>query len=273
MVKKLFKHEFIAYWRVMSIVYLVLFTVAGAGRVIQFFETDSTPYKIVFTFSCITYGISILAALGFTFVLGIVRFYKNLFTGEGYLTLTLPVTPSQHIWVKVATAVCMELVTLVAVLLSGCIITAGDMLVEIWKAAAYLLGQLWGEIGAQSIAIGSEIAVLFLLGSFSSYLLYYTFIAIGQLFKKHRILAAVGAYFVYYIASQVVSTILVVVISILSMSGALDGFFAWLVELSQHHPYILTHGTIWVCALLPLAAIWVEFLIIRGIVSRKLNLE
>ena len=273
MVKKLFKHEFIAYWRVMSIVYLVLFTVAGAGRVIQFFETDSTPYKIVFTFSCITYGISILAALGFTFVLGIVRFYKNLFTGEGYLTLTLPVTPSQHIWVKVATAVCMELVTLVAVLLSGCIITAGDMLVEIWKAVAYLLGQLWGEIGAQSIAIGSEIAVLFLLGSFSSYLLYYTFIAIGQLFKKHRILAAVGAYFVYYIASQVVSTVLTVILSFVTISGEFEEFLIWLADLAQNQPYTLIHCSLGIIALFVLAGCLIEFWIVRRIITKKLNLE
>ena len=273
MVKKLFKHEFFALWRVMGIVYAILLTIATVGRFIQFFETASTSYAIVFRFSCITYGISVAAALGFAFVLGIVRFYKNLFSAEGYLTHTLPATPSQHIWVKAITAVTMQLVTILVVLLSGCIITAGDMLSELWKSAAYLLSKLFGVIGFHSVLLGFELLVFFVLMMFSTLMLCYTCISIGQLSKKNRILAAVGAYFVYYIASQVVSTILVVVISILSMSGALDGFFVWLVELSQHHPYILTHGTIWVCALLPLAAIWVEFLIIRGIISRKLNLE
>ena len=273
MVKKLFKHEFWSYWRIMGIVYLILLTVATAGRIIQFFENDGIAYEIVFSISCVTYGICVAATLGFGFVLGIIRFYKHLFSAEGYLTLTLPVTPSQHIWVKAATAVGVQLVTILVILLSGCVITAGEMLSEIWKAAAYLLGKAYEAIGWQSIVFGCEIVALYILGMFAGIMLYYTFISIGQLFKKHRILAAVGAYFVYYIASQVVSTILVVVISILSMSGALDGFFVWLVELSQHHPHILTHGTIWVCALLPLAAIWVEFLIIRGIVSRKLNLE
>ena len=273
MVKKLFKHEFFAYWRTMSIVYLVLFTVAGAGRIIQFFETDSTHYNIVFTFSCITYGISILAVLGFTFVLGIVRFYRNLFTAEGYLAFTLPVTPSQHIWVKAATAVCMQLVTLVAVLLSFCIITAGELLVEIWKAAVYLLGQLWEAIGAQSIAIGSELAVLFVLGMFSSVLLYYTFIAIGQLFKKHRILAAVGAYFVYYILSQVVSAVLTVVLSVVAVSGALEEFFTWLVDFARNQPYTLIHCTLGIIGLFIIAGCLIEFWIVRRIITKKLNLE
>ncbi len=273
MVKKLFKHEFFAHWRVMSIVYLVLFTVATAGRVIQFFETDSTPYEIVFTFSCATYGICVLAALVFTFVMGIIRFYRNLFTAEGYLTFTLPVTPSQHIWVKAATAVCMQLVTSFAILLSGCIITAGEMLVEIWKAAVYLLGGLWENIGAQSIAIGGELAVLSVLGTFSSILLYYTFISIGQLFKKNRILAAVGAYFVYYIASQVVSTVLTVVLSFLTVSGAFEEFMMWLADFAQQQPYTLIHCILWILMLLQIFVILIEFWIVRRIITRKLNLE
>ena len=273
MVKKLFKHEFFAFWRVMVIVYAILLTVAGAGRIIQFFETDSTTYAIVFRFSCTTYGISVAAALGFAFVLGIVRFYKNLFSAEGYLTHTLPVTPSQHIWVKAITAVSVQLVTILVVLLSGCIITAGDMLSEIWKSAMYLLDKVFGAIGFQGVVIGLELLVFLILVLFSNLMLYYTCISIGQLSKKNRILAAVGAYFVYYILSQVVSTILLVVVSMLSVSGVLDRFVARLMIFSLQHPYILVHSTIWIFALLPIAAILVEFLIIRRIISRKLNLE
>ena len=132
MVKKLFKHEFLAYTRIMGIVYIILLTVAAAGRVVQIFEDDSISYSIVSTISFITYGVSIGAALGFTTVLAIVRFYKNLFTSEGYLSFTLPVTATQHILVKAVTAVTMTIATLVAVMLSVSVITAGEVLVEIW---------------------------------------------------------------------------------------------------------------------------------------------
>ena len=273
MVKKLFKHEFAFYWRIMSIVYLILFTVAGANRIIQCFENDSTAYSIVFTVSCITYGICLIAALGFGFVLGIVRFYKHLFTAEGYLTLTLPVTPSQHILVKVVSAVCVQVVTSLMIALSVCIITAGQMLVEIWKAAAYLFGKIYEAIGAQSIAIGGEVLLMFVLSLCASIMLYYTFISIGQLFKKNRILAAVGAYFVYYIASQVVSTVLMVMFSLLVASGAFDNFAVWLADMIQQHPYWLVHGTIWIGILLVSIGILVEFLIVRRIITKKLNLE
>ena len=51
MVKKLFKHEFLAYMRILSVVYVILLTVAAATRIIQLFESDSIYYKIVSVFS------------------------------------------------------------------------------------------------------------------------------------------------------------------------------------------------------------------------------
>ena len=53
MVKKLFKHEYLSYVRVMSIVYVILLTMAAANRIIQLFEADTVAYKIVSVFSFI----------------------------------------------------------------------------------------------------------------------------------------------------------------------------------------------------------------------------
>ena len=273
MVKKLLKHEFLAYGRIMSIVYLVLLTIATASRIIQFFENDSITYSIVFNASCVTYGFSAFVTIVFGFVLGIIRFYKNLFTAEGYLTLTLPVSPAQHIWTKSFATVVVQLFTILVVLLSGCIITAGEMLSEIWKAMTYLLDELFALVGTQSILIGCEVLVLSVLFLFSSIMLYYTFIAIGQLFKKNRILAAVGAFFAFYILSQVVSVVLTIVLSILSVSGAFEEFLSWLPDFAQRQPYTLIHCTIWITALFPAIGILVEFLIIYKIITYKLNLE
>ena len=88
MVKKLFKHEFLSYARAMGIVYGILLTIAAATRIISFFESDTDAYAIIRFFSDATYFVSAAAAIGFAFVMGIVRFYKNMFTAEGYLTHT-----------------------------------------------------------------------------------------------------------------------------------------------------------------------------------------
>lgn len=273
MVKKLFKHEFLAYTRIMGIVYIILLTVAAAGRVVQLFEDDSLSYSIVSTISFITYGVSIGAALGFTTVLAIVRFYKNLFTAEGYLSFTLPVTPTQHILVKAVTAVTMAVATLVAVLLSVSVITAGEVLVEIWKAVAYLLGKAYEVIGIHTAVIGVELVILLLAALFSGLLLYYTFISIGQLFKKNRILSAVGAYFAWYIFTQIISTIFLVVFSVFASTEAFQGMIQRLGNFVMAHPYVFVHSCIWIVIALTAVFTLVEFLIIRRIITRRLNLE
>ncbi len=269
MVKKLYKHEFLAYARVMTLVYGILLTISAAGRVIQIFENDSVSYTIVSVFSGITYGISVLVAFGFSFAMGIIRFYRNLFTGEGYLTFTLPVTPRQHIAVKAVTAVCVNIITIVMVLISACIITAGEMLKEIGIALRYILKELYRLAGGQMVVIGLEFLLLLLVASFTGIMLYYTFIAIGQLFKKNRILAAVGAYFAYYILTQIVSTVLTIMFSLLSVSGALDQLGLWI----ANHLADAIHIGIW--SLIALEAIFaaVEFLVVKWIITKKLNLE
>lgn len=269
MVKKLFKHEFLAYARVMSIIYIILLTVAAATRVIFIFESDTVAYDIVSTISVITYCVSVFAALGFSFVMGVVRFYKNLFTSEGYLSFTLPVTASQHIAVKLITAVSMNLLTWVMVLLSVCVVTAGELLVEIWKALGFLLDKLYELTGIQSVFIGGEFALLLLVASFTSVLLYYTFISIGQLFKKNRILAAVGAYFVYYILTQIVSTVLSVFLSLFAATGAFEEIGLWIAG----HPYETVHIALGGFILLEAVFAVIEFIVVRLIITKKLNLE
>lgn len=269
MVKKLFKHEFLAYARVMPVIYIILLTIATAGRIIQFFENDSVPYEIISVFSGITYGVSVFVAAIFCLAFAVTRFYKNLFTHEGYLSFTLPVTAAQHIWVKVITAVAFTGITWVVILLSGCVITAGEMLTEIIKAVDYIWVKLYELADFHVVIIGLEFVVLLLVSALSGTLLYYTFISIGQLFKKNRVLAAVGAYFVWYIITQVISTVFAVVFTLLAETAFFDNIYQWIAI----HPYASIHIGMWGCILLSGILAAGCFAAVRGIISKKLNLE
>lgn len=269
MVKKLFKHEFKAYARIMVFVYGILMMVATAGRIVQFFEDDGIIYKIISVFSGITYAFTIGAAIMFTMAFSVVRFYKNLFTHEGYLSFTLPVTATQQIWVKTLTAFAFYGITLGTVLLSGCIFTAGELLVEILKAAGYLLELFLRNAPFQTISIGFELLLLFSVIALSEILLYYTFIAIGQLFRKNRILAAVGAYFAYYIGTQFISTTFSVLFSVFAMTPT------WyrMTEFILRHPLLTLHSALWFFIIMTGVWVVVCFVIIRKIITKKLNLE
>lgn len=269
MVKKLFKHEILAYVRVMSLVYIILLTIAGVGRVIQFFENDSVVYSIISGIANITYAVCLFGALSFGFVFSIIRFYKNLFTAEGYLSFTLPVTSAQHIATKAITALGFSVITVLVILLSGCVITAGEFLVEIIKALDYIFQKLH-ELASFHIPLYIlEFVLLLLATAFSSLLLYYLFVAIGQLFKKNRILAAVGAYFVYYLITQVISTITLIVFSVWIPESALEQ----LGEIIILHPYATIHIAFCGFSVLAGAFAAICFATIRMILNKKLNLE
>lgn len=270
MVRKLFKHEILYYLRTLLPVQAVLLGIAILGRFVQFFEADSTSYKIVFWSSVVMFIISVIACILMSVVIGVVRFYKNLFSSEGYLTFTLPVTPTQHILVKVCTAVLFQIISLIAVILSVCVITAGEVLNEIIKAAAYLLRFAMENIaGGHIIFYIIEIFILFVVAYFSQYLLYYFCISVGQLFRKNRILAAVGVYFGYYMFTQAIGTVITVF-------GAVFHTFLPLEPVAQFmstHMYESIHMIIGFLIFLSLVICAVFFFIIRFIMSRKLNLE
>ena len=127
MVKKLFKHEFLAYFRILIPMHLILVILAFFGRIFQFAENESIFYALGFWAAITIYALATVALFMITQIFSIVRFYKNMFTGEGYLTLTLPVTASQHIWVKVSVAVLVQLINVVIFALSMLLLTAGEI--------------------------------------------------------------------------------------------------------------------------------------------------
>ena len=270
MVKKLFKHEFLSYARAMAIVYGILLTMAAATRIISLFESDTDAYRIISTFSNITYIVSAAAAIGFAFVLGIVRFYKNMFTAEGYLTHTLPVTADQHILVKTVTAVCVNWISVIVVFLSAFIAIPYEQIKEFLQDFFYIFDLLLKWYSTQSFWIGLEYFILLLITSFSSVMLYYACISLGQLSRKNRILAAVGVYFLYYILTQIVSTVVTVILTTLaSMSVYMYDILFWVTE----HPMEVYHTVMWVIIFFQLLFAVAEYFVIRWVLTKKLNLE
>ncbi len=271
MVKKLFKHEIRSYLRVFIPVYLILLGIALLGRVIQFFETETTAYTIIAGSSLFAFYIALCATMVMSVVLAIVRYYRNLFTGEGYLTFTLPVTTNQLLLVKLFTAMFFEVISLIVAAVSLCIYTAGDLLTEIGKAGAYLFDKVYDKLGGHFWGYLAEGIVLLVVAAAAGFLLYYLCICIGQLFNKNRVLAAFGIYAAFYFGTQILATIVMVVgialyeIDLLPLE-AIEKFM-------ETHPYATAH--IVLCGLLVVYAVLalVYYLISRSIIKRRLNLE
>lgn len=269
MVKKLFKHEFLAYFRLMIPLYAGLLGIALMARLLFVFENDTTVYNIISGSSIVVYVIAILAALLLTTIFVVVRFYKNLFTGEGYLSFTLPVSSQAHITVKIVTAVAFEFISLITVIASLCIISSGELLTEIYKAVDYIIKQLYSLMEYNIVLYALEILLLFTSALFTQYLLFYTCIAIGQLFRKNRVIAAIGVYFGFYIISQIIGTVITVLTVALQDVLPFDKIGSFI----ESHPYEFFH--IIFCSLIVLYLVMaaVYYIVTNLIIRKKLNLE
>lgn len=273
MVKKLWKHEFKAWLRVVPFFWLAMVGIATAGRIVQFFETDSVYYRLLFGSAIVTFVVAAVVVLLAPTVFGVYRFYRNLFTGEGYLSFILPVTVGQHLWVKVTTAVCFSLGSALVLLLSGMLLISGEVLTEVWKAASYLWREvaslLPGKVVAHLVGYLVEGLLILIVGLFGGHLMYQSCVCIGQLANKNRVLLAVGAYFGYQLISQILSTVVTLGITMMGMTGALDGVVVFI----EDHPFgffhILMCGSLVFSLLLTGLFWWICYRIMR----KRLNLE
>lgn len=216
MVKKLFKYEWISARRFIVPLSLVVIGLAVVGRVMYFFETDEITSDVLSLLVRMSQGLVTtfnVLAIGALFLISqimlVIRFYRNIVGQEGYLTMTLPVTPGTHILVKTVFSV---LVSLWNVLLVACALLLLGIGTETENTilrgiSNFLTGvqQYAGTVNLVFYII--EGAVALIVGFFFQFSLFYACIAVGQQMKKHRVIGAVLSYVAWYIFTQIVGVV------------------------------------------------------------------
>lgn len=100
MLKKCLKHEWKACWKNMALLNgAAIFMGALGGSGFLFSQISELPDLLIVLY-LFAYVLIVIAASVMTQVLMIQRYYKNLFTDEGYLTNVLPVSATDHILSK-----------------------------------------------------------------------------------------------------------------------------------------------------------------------------
>lgn len=285
MVKKLIKYDFKSYLRILLPVQLIVIGIAAINRFIQIFEPPTVPgtntlaffgmysesgsspvYDGIFTSSIILYYISIAVCLIITIIVAIVRFYQGMYSNEGYLNHTLPVTPAQHITAKLLTSMIFSVGSAFAIFLSFMVITAGDLNIEIFKAAFYLFGKQYRNIGFNAVLLIFEFIVMLIASFFAMYLKFYCCLSIGQLANKRKILVAFAAFFGIYILKQICGTVIIIYAAV--NSDIMNELGAWIEANTTSFFHILFCSGIAFYILI--GAIY--FLVGKHLMSKKLNL-
>lgn len=254
MLKKLFVHEWKDSWRLVGIMNLIVLGLTLIGTFFLNNETWNAADKNEFLAMTIViymmFFITSVAMLSMVVMLSFfTRFYKNLYTDQGYLMHTLPVTAHQLIWSK----------TFVAIIWS--LISTGVMITSIFSLIySAIPGVERDEFGVAfreaftGVDIDSRFWIIILLyilliiiAQFMSLFLGYASISIGQMFKKQKVLGAIGVYIGIYLLLQTVYSylsmfttisvssrkvsdeitfmIIVLVILILAMAALATGFY------------------------------------------------
>ena len=217
MLTKLLKHEWKETWRIPALCCAIVILMTLTAVIC--FTRMSPPAKAddlnagafvlmmfyVMTITCISFVITLYVA---------VRFYRNLYTDQGYLMHTLPVTPRQllvskllvsTVWLFIVTLLVLWAIFMILIFALP-VMVLEDMNLSFsffMKYAAEYSGALFGMSLPAFIVFNF---FYFLVSSMSSALVIYGSISLGQMFSKHKVMGSVLCYIGVTILIQTVTS-------------------------------------------------------------------
>lgn len=281
MLDKLFKHDMRQISKMMLPFMIFVFgtTILGTAALKLAREAsynfDDNVIRNLFSVSLyFIFGFSVFALFAYSVLavfVSVSRYYKNLFTDEGYLTFTLPVNSSTLIFSKLWSTLIWTFVSVVVVI--ACVflyITFGGAPIgkiintdfyEILGALFSDLKSVFSELRVSYAFMGIEIIMLEFVAMVYGVLSLFLAITIGSIIaKKHKILASIG---IYYAINSAVSTVTTIVMTILVFGT----FGADPAVDTAVHIFLIS-------VLLIYSAIMVtEFFITNHLLKNKLNLQ
>lgn len=205
MLRKLLKHEYKATGRF----FLPVYGIFAALLVIERLSMLATQrlagqegpvgqlasiLMVIFTIITV---LGILAMVVSPLIYAISRFYRNMLGDEGYLSFTLPVTTSQHIWSKLLVAASWQILTVLVMCLYGFLFALTMDAGEVW-AFFHGIGRVFMEamqaVGAWAIVLPVLAVVAILTQMCGELLTLYSAMSIGQTSNKHKFLNSAGIY-------------------------------------------------------------------------------
>ena len=279
MLGTLFKYEWKGLSRMLLVIHgcVLLFSILsrfllkmGGGVTIFISEMDSTVNTTsrladtIFMLLIFSIIVVIAATSLFTFIYIGYRFYKKVFTDQGYLTNTLPVTPSQILLSHGMTAFLWTLLDMVILILCACIVFLNSEFIS-----AFLEG--WRQYKELKLLASFFVimGVAVILSPILRIIQLYFSIAAGSLFTEHKVLGSIGIYTATYVAMQLSSVFL--------LSGI--GFFTRTVTTPAGSDYTITffhdimNPALFASSIFSLVCAVIFWFAARHIMTKNLNLQ
>lgn len=222
MVKKLFKHEFKAYGLWILLLYAAMPITAIILKVAYYFtyqsklipealnDAENIWIDMINISSLILYIGAVGIAFTLVFILPLVRYYKNMLTSEGYLTLSIPVTPAAHVLCKTLVAYIYQIGAICSFIISILILIIGEDAIDLYEAFKGAVSDVFRQIFQEQPVVVLDIILLIIaavISPIASILHYYFCLASGMLYGKHKLVGALITNIIINMVSSVLSGI------------------------------------------------------------------
>ncbi len=195
MLIKLLKYEFAYMFKIAGLFYALTALVTLSMIILSNIDiTNNDLLSQVAVIALILYVTNLIALGVGCFIIPVIRFYKNLFSSQGYLSFTIPVTPTQQLLAKFITSFTMIISTYIVIMLS----------ISVFFATAPSEITYYNTTGVEFdfVKIFVAVIVLSLIATASTLICLYAVFSIGQRFRS-KIGASIVAYIIYYVIGQI----------------------------------------------------------------------
>lgn len=214
MLGKLLKHEWKAVWKIPTIligILLILAVIAGIPFIHPLWHSNIEGLEVLSALMWMTFYIALIGINMGIIIFLAVRFYKSMFTDEGYLTHTLPVTSHQLLISKILPMIAWMILSIIGVMVS--LLIFGSMMLEFlkpsdvsfWEMISTVLEEIkeaeffWSGLGEILVSV----VFMGIAGILNNVMVIVGSVCIGQLVSKHKILGSILAYFVISTVMQI----------------------------------------------------------------------
>lgn len=289
MLKKLFVYDFRDIGKTMWLFtfIVVLTTLGGCGAATALWSFDwegsfepniaSVSFVILLAIVIFISYVAVIAYMVLSTIMIMKRYYTNLFTDEGYLTFTLPVSTDYILNAKILAGVLWNAITMVVTVgafgaIIVCVISpehVGDV-VDIYADMFSVFFGGGGLSGGNLVFYCIEYIVYILIALFFGILLMYVAITVASVIaKKARVILGIGIYAGVTTVISTVTSVGSVIISVVSaeMTEGLEEYSSAMNYLSvQAHIQMIF--MIVICGVVSVGA----YLLNRYLLKNKLNL-
>ena len=207
MLGKLMKQEWLSTWKIPTVLIGVVFaaaTIFGLFCASPVWDLmDWWGADVIFSATVLLfYGALMCCGVGTSIYLA-VRYYRSMYSNEGYLTHTLPVTPNQLLLSKMINFSIWELLSVICIVFNIMLFAAFIVLREVGYRSLFesfqeVLMEMQDILNSE-YATGWELfmvltIILILVGTVSKSLLYMGSVNIGQPWARHRVAGAILVY-------------------------------------------------------------------------------